>query len=132
MPTNKPPVLHYAHGVGGAGIQPIDFMESNFTPDEYRGYLKGQIIKYISRYQYKGKPIEDLHKARIYLDWLIEHEGGYEYTIKYHRPEDGVSLSVIVFADDAENAVRQFPSDLSDAGCLIDEVYSYNEGREKA
>jgi len=74
MPTNKPHVSHYDRSI----IQPIDFMESSFTPDEHRGYLKGQVIKYISRYQYKGKPIEDLHKARIYLDWLIEHEGRHE------------------------------------------------------
>jgi hypothetical protein len=71
MPNIKPPVAHYNRG----DIQPIDFIESNFTPDEYKGYLKGQIIKYISRYRYKGTPIEDLHKARTYLDWLIEHEG---------------------------------------------------------
>jgi len=71
MPKFKPPVGHYNRGV----IQPIDFMESNFTPDEYRGYLKGQVIKYISRYRYKGMPIEDLLKAKTYLDWLIEYEG---------------------------------------------------------
>jgi len=71
MPRFKPPVGHYNRGV----IQPIDFIESNFTPDEYRGYLKGQVIKYISRYRYKGTPIEDLLKAKTYLDWLIEYEG---------------------------------------------------------
>jgi hypothetical protein len=72
MPIHKPHVSHYGRGA----IQPIDFMESNFTPDEYRGYLKGQVIKYISRYQYKGKPIADLAKAQTYLAWLIEFEGG--------------------------------------------------------
>ena len=71
MPTNKPHVSHYDRSI----IQPIDFMESSFTPDEYRGYLKGQIIKYISRYRYKGAPISDLTKAQVYLTWLIEFEG---------------------------------------------------------
>jgi hypothetical protein len=70
MPTNKPHVSHYDRSI----IQPIDFMESSFTPDEYRGYLKGQIIKYISRYRYKGTPIADLAKAQTYLAWLIEFE----------------------------------------------------------
>jgi len=70
MPRFKPPVGHYNRGV----IQPIDFMESNFTPDEYRGFLKGQVIKYISRYRYKGAPIEDLTKAQTYLLWLLEFE----------------------------------------------------------
>ena len=70
MPEYHPPVAHYNR----AAIQPIDFMESNFTPDEYRGYLKGQVIKYVSRYRYKGHPAADLLKARQYLSWLIEFE----------------------------------------------------------
>jgi hypothetical protein len=70
MPKTHPPVAHYDR----AAIQPIDFMESNFTPDEYRGYLKGQVIKYLSRYRYKGTPIQDLTKAQTYLIWLREFE----------------------------------------------------------
>ena len=70
MPENKPPVEHYDRG----SVQPIDFMEGSFTPDEYRGFLKGQIVKYISRYRYKGCPEADLNKAAIYLGWLIDFE----------------------------------------------------------
>ncbi|MCJ7828413.1 MAG: DUF3310 domain-containing protein [Dehalococcoidia bacterium] len=70
MPKFKPPVFHYNRGQ----IQPIDFIESSFTSDEYRGYLKGQVIKYISRYRYKGMPISDLDKALVYLNWLLEFE----------------------------------------------------------
>jgi hypothetical protein len=70
MPTNHPPIPHYAVGQ----IQPIDFFESNFTKDEYCGYLKGNIIKYVARYRLKGTPMADLIKARVYLDWLIEFE----------------------------------------------------------
>lgn len=70
MPKYHPPVTHYDRSI----IQPIDFMESSFTRDEYRGFLKGQVIKYISRYQYKGKPLDDLEKGRQYLNWLIEVE----------------------------------------------------------
>jgi len=70
MPKNKPPVAHYNRGT----IQPIDFMEGSFTPDEYRGFLKGQVIKYISRYRYKGTPEADLIKAQIYLGWMADFE----------------------------------------------------------
>ena len=70
MPKNKPDVGHYARG----RIEPIDFMEGSFLPDEYRGFLKGNVIKYVSRYRHKGTPLGDLTKARIYLDWLIEFE----------------------------------------------------------
>ena len=70
MPKTHPQVSHYGTG----SIQPIDFIESTFTPDEYRGHLKACIIKYLCRYQHKGTPLDDLQKARVYLDWLIEHE----------------------------------------------------------
>lgn len=58
---------HYAHG-----IEPIEFMRSRFLPDEFRGFLRGNCIKYLSRYTDKGG-VEDLRKARVYLDWLIQH-----------------------------------------------------------
>ena len=35
-------------------------------------YTQGNIIKYVSRYRYKGKALEDLKKARWYLNRLIE------------------------------------------------------------
>lgn len=72
MPKVKPPVPYYDR----SAIQPIDFMEAVFTPEEYRGHLKGCVIKYLARYQHKGTPLADLHKARAYLDWLIEFEEG--------------------------------------------------------
>jgi len=36
------------------------------------GFYVGNIIKYIYRYKHKGEPVEDLKKARQYLDFLIE------------------------------------------------------------
>jgi len=36
-------------------------------------YLEGNIIKYLARWRFKGG-IDDLKKARQYLDWLIEVE----------------------------------------------------------
>jgi len=36
------------------------------------GYAEGNIIKYVSRHKYKGKAIQDLKKARWYLDKMIE------------------------------------------------------------
>jgi hypothetical protein len=70
MPATKPEVSHYNRG----SVQLIDFLEANFTPEEYAGYLKGNVIKYISRYQRKGEPLKDLHKALTYLEWLIAFE----------------------------------------------------------
>lgn len=53
------------------GVQPIEYMKSRFTYSEYNGYLTGNIIKYVSRYT-KKNGLEDLQKAKVYLDWLIE------------------------------------------------------------
>jgi len=39
------------------------------------GYLEGNIIKYITRYKDKGG-VEDLLKARAYLDRLVKKEEG--------------------------------------------------------
>ena len=47
-------------------IQPWDYIIANNM-----GYLEGNIIKYVSRYQDKNG-IEDLIKASHYLDKLIE------------------------------------------------------------
>jgi hypothetical protein len=40
--------------------------------DQNFGYLDGQVIKYVSRFRWKQKPIEDLRKAQFYLNQLIE------------------------------------------------------------
>lgn len=41
------------------------------TAEEFKGYLKGNILKYLIRYKHKGCPDVDLKKARWYLDKLI-------------------------------------------------------------
>ena len=49
-------------------IQPWDFIAANQL-----GYFEGNIVKYVSRWKDKGG-INDLKKARHYLDKLIELE----------------------------------------------------------
>ena len=63
--VNSPP--HYKSG----GIEAIEGIEASMGPEAYAGYLKGNIMKYMWRYERKGKPVEDLKKARWYLDRLI-------------------------------------------------------------
>ena len=41
------------------------------TAEEFRGYCKGNTLKYTWRERYKGKSVEDLRKARFYLDRTI-------------------------------------------------------------
>lgn len=51
-------------------IQPIEFIIKNNL-----NYLQGNIIKYVCRYKSKNG-IEDLEKAKHYLDMLISNEKG--------------------------------------------------------
>ena len=57
-----------------ADIDVLDFMEMTFKQDEFRGFLKGNALKYIDRCYYKGSTIQDLKKAIVYLERLIEFE----------------------------------------------------------
>jgi len=59
--------IHYAAG----SIECIDAIEAQLSAEEFRGYLKGNIIKYIWREKHKGK-IESLKKALWYLNRLIK------------------------------------------------------------
>jgi hypothetical protein len=49
-------------------IQPIEFIVGNNIP-----YIEGNIIKYICRWRSKNG-VEDLEKAKHYLEMLIENE----------------------------------------------------------
>lgn len=65
------------HQVGGdhyrsKTIQPWTAMESWMTPEEFEGYLRGNVIKYIARYKDKDG-LKDVYKARHYLERLTEH-----------------------------------------------------------
>lgn len=62
--VNKPE--HYRQG----GLECIEAIEASMSREEFQGYLKGNIEKYVWRYRYKNG-VQDLHKARWYLDRLI-------------------------------------------------------------
>lgn len=54
-------------------IQPWDAMESWMDREQFIGFLRGNVIKYLARCDDKGG-WEDLQKARHYLDKLIEFQ----------------------------------------------------------
>ena len=63
--VNSPP--HYNQ----TGIECIHAI-SAATGDGFKYYLQGNIMKYLWRFDYKDKPLEDLKKAQWYLDKLVE------------------------------------------------------------
>ena len=60
--------FHYNQG----SIETIDLIQGSVSSKEFEGYLKGNIIKYLSRYNYKDAPLDDLHKAEWYLEHLLK------------------------------------------------------------
>lgn len=58
---------HYA----SKAVQPWEAMEAWMSSEQFAGFLRGNVIKYLARCDDKGG-IEDLKKARHYLDKLIE------------------------------------------------------------
>lgn len=65
-PSNTLSPTHYSR----FKIQPLDFIAENSLD-----FLQGNIIKYVCRYDAKNG-LEDLQKASVYLDRLIEKSGG--------------------------------------------------------
>lgn len=63
--VNHPP--HYTSGK----VECIDAIESALTPEEFRGYCKGNALKYLFRERLKGGD-EDLAKARFYINRILE------------------------------------------------------------
>lgn len=57
-------------------IQPIEFMQSIFTPQEFEGFLKGNIIKYIQRLGKKDEPLKESAKILRYAQWLHDFYSG--------------------------------------------------------
>ena len=67
-------VKHPQHYQGVYGLEAIDVMR-NFLPkyqNSHVSYLIGNVIKYVLRAPSKGKEMEDLMKAREYLDLAIK------------------------------------------------------------
>ena len=64
--VDKPP--HYNQGT----IECIVYLKDNMDPVAFKGYLEGNVKKYLHRWRYKGG-VEDLRKANWYLNrWLEE------------------------------------------------------------
>lgn len=65
--------VHY-HGA----VEPIELMQSILTPDEFKGFLKGNAIKYAFRAGRKaGESAEkDRNKFLVYSQWLYKYQHG--------------------------------------------------------
>ena len=77
-PSENSAVEHPSHYTSG-GIECIDAMKAMLSGYEqaklatkfYWHFLSGQVLKYLWRWPLKERPLQDLKKARWYLDKLI-------------------------------------------------------------
>ena len=97
-------------------VQPWEAMQAWMTREEFTGFLRGNVIKYIARCNDKGG-IEDLRKAQHYLDKLIEVTWA-------GLPEDNPATTPTSVSDDvmqeiAEAVARRCGMDVGVDGNLI-------------
>ena len=52
-------------------VQPWQAMEAWMTEEQFKGFMLGNVIKYVARFQDKGGR-NDLEKAKHYLDKCLE------------------------------------------------------------
>ncbi len=64
------PTHYKPHGI--IKNEPINTIKYMISDDAYKGFLVGNIIKYVSRYDMKNG-VEDLEKAKKYID-MLENE----------------------------------------------------------
>lgn len=59
-------------------VEVIDYIQDKLSHDEYIGFLKGNVLKYVSRLGRKESDKDDTKKAMWYLVRLIEIYGQLE------------------------------------------------------
>jgi hypothetical protein len=62
---------HYTRG----DVECIDAVRAALGEERFRGWCQGGAIKYLWRYEHKGRPAEDLRKARRFIDILLADMG---------------------------------------------------------
>lgn len=72
MPEKNNAESHPGHYTQG-GIECIEAIRASLGGKDFASYCKGNVLKYLWRYRHKNG-VEDLHKARVYLNWMIEAE----------------------------------------------------------
>ena len=70
MTNNVTNPAHYTAG----SIECFDAIKASMTKEQFEGYCKGNVLKYVWRYERKNG-LEDLEKAEWYLDKLIKSVG---------------------------------------------------------
>lgn len=83
---------HYTETLNG--IEVIDAIEASMqNKDEWVGFLKGQVIKYLARLGQKDDKLQDAKKAQWYMNRLVtflEKHDGETYIYGDDKPADRI------------------------------------------
>ena len=58
------------------GIEVQDVIKAKLTPEQYEGWILGNVIKYSLRCNWKGSKERDREKIANYSQWLRDETGG--------------------------------------------------------
>lgn len=72
--TKKEEVNHPDRYGGDVTYECIKVLEAWLTEEQYKGFLRGNVLKYLCRVGKKDSEVQELKKARFYLDKYIEFE----------------------------------------------------------
>lgn len=95
---------HYNYGQ----IEVIDIIKDAGI---LRGFCIGNVLKYVLRAEHKGKEVEDLKKARWYLDyWISELEKNKEEQVVIDKEEenDPQEKTFRELVEEGQKAKREF------------------------
>lgn len=56
----------------GLNIESIDVLRSVLTPEEFKGFCRGNALKYLIRAGKKDSELQDINKAGVYIGWCID------------------------------------------------------------
>lgn len=56
----------------GLNIESIDVLRAALTPEEFKGFCKGNALKYLIRAGKKDDELQNLKKAGVYIGWCID------------------------------------------------------------
>lgn len=71
---DKSVISHPARYGGDTAYECIKVLEAWLPAEQYKGFLRGNALKYLCRVGKKDETVQELKKARFYLDKYIEFE----------------------------------------------------------
>ena len=89
----------------------MEVLENFLTPEELKGFYKGNVIKYILRSD-KKNGTEDLNKALKYLGWLSKGPETEDLLDKVlgpvQQPKEFTEFSVLLFGQNGDVTSKTF------------------------